>query len=107
MSEKTDSAAGPISAEELRMSILQKEMDRMDGERKAREAEEKRLTAFTQDFLHSHVGDDEIAMVNRLVMNAVKDGKMEAMVYSFRPTCAPTAGERSTTTTALAGDAAG
>ena len=80
MSEKIDPAAGPISADQLRMSILQKEMDKMDVERKAREAEEKRLSAFTQDFLHRHVGDDEIAMVNRLVMNAVKDGKMEAMV---------------------------
>jgi len=83
MSEKIGPAAAPISAEELRMSILRKEMDKMDVERKAREAEEKKLAAFTQDFLHAHVSEDEIAMVNRLVMNAVKDGKMEAMVYSF------------------------
>jgi hypothetical protein len=83
MSEKIDPAAGPISAEKLRMSILQKEMDKMDTERKAREAEEQRLSAFTRDFLHQHVSEDEIAMVRRLVMNAVKDGKMEAMVYSF------------------------
>ena len=83
MSDKIDPAAGPISAEELRMSILQKEMEKMDVERKAREAEQKKLTAFTEDFLHKHVSEDEIAMVRRLVMNAVKDGKMEAMVYSF------------------------
>ena len=83
MSEKVDPAAGPMSAETLRMSILQKEMDKMDVARKAREAEEKKLAAFTSEFLHKHVTDDEIAMVNRLVMNAVKDGKMEAMVYSF------------------------
>ena len=83
MSEKIDPAAMPISADELRMSILKKEMDRMDVERKAREAEEKKLTAFTDDFLHRHVSADEIAMVRRLVANAVKDGKMEAMVYSF------------------------
>jgi hypothetical protein len=82
MSEKSGPAA-PISAEALRMSILQKEMEKMDTERKAREAEERRIRAFTEDFLHKHVGEDEIAMVNRLVMNAVKDGKMEAMVYSF------------------------
>ncbi len=79
----TKGPAMPVSADELRMSILQKEMDKMDVERKAREAEEKRLRALTQDFLQKHVSDDEIAMVNRLVMNAVKDGKMEAMVYSF------------------------
>ena len=83
MSEKVDPAAGPMSAEALRMSILQKEMDKMDVARKAREAEEKKLAAFTADFLHKHVSDDEIAMVRRLVVNAVKDGKMEAMVYSF------------------------
>ena len=29
------------------------------------------------------MSDDEIAMVRRLVMNAVKNGKYEALVYSF------------------------
>ena len=83
MSDKIDPTAAPISADELRMSILRKEMDKMDVERKAREAEQKKLTAFTDDFLHRHVSEDEIAMVRRLVANAVKDGKFEAMVYSF------------------------
>ena len=83
MSDKTDPTGAPISADELRMSILRKEMDKMDVERKAREAEQAKLTAFTDDFLHKHVSQDEIAMVRRLVANAVKDGKMEAMVYSF------------------------
>jgi len=83
MNDKIDTNAAPMSAEALRMSILQKEMEKMDGERKAREAEEKRVTQFTEDFLHQHVTDEEVAMVRRLVQNAVKDGKMEAMVYSF------------------------
>ena len=83
MSDKVDPAAMPQSAEALRMSILRKEMEKMDQERKAREAEEKRLADFTTDFLHKHVTEEEIAMVRRLVANAVKDGKMEAMVYSF------------------------
>lgn len=52
-------------------------------ERKAREAEEQKLQKFTADFLQKHVNEEEIAMVRRLVANAVKDGKMEAMVYSF------------------------
>ena len=55
----------------------------MDVERKAREAEEQKLQKFTADFLHQHVNEEEIAMVRRLVANAVKDGKMEAMVFSF------------------------
>jgi hypothetical protein len=83
MSEKIDPNAMPLSAEALRMSILKKEMEKMDVERKAREAEEKKLAAFTSEFLHQHVSEDEIAMVRRLVQNAVKDGKFEAMVYSF------------------------
>ncbi|TPE52673.1 histidine kinase [Amaricoccus solimangrovi] len=83
MSDKIDPGAAPLSAEALRMSMLRKEMEKMDAERTAREAEEKKLAAFTEDFLHKHVGEEEIAMVRRLVMNAVKDGKMEAMVYSF------------------------
>jgi hypothetical protein len=83
MSDKVDPSAKPVSADELRMSILRKEVDKMEVERKAREAEQKKLADFTDKFLHQHVTEDEIAMVRRLVMNAVKDGKMEAMVYSF------------------------
>ncbi|MFO1210363.1 MAG: hypothetical protein U1E40_14270 [Amaricoccus sp.] len=83
MAEKIDPNAALLSAEALRMSILQKEMEKMDVERKAREAEERKLADFTRDFLSKHVSEDEIAMVRRLVANAVKDGKMEAMVYSF------------------------
>jgi hypothetical protein len=83
MSDKIDPTAGPISAEALRMSILQEEMEKMDLDRKAREAEEKKLAQFTQDFLHKHVTEEEVAMVRRLVAAAVKDGKFEAMVYSF------------------------
>jgi hypothetical protein len=83
MSEKFDPSAMPQSAEALRMSILQKEMEKMDVERKVREAEQKKLAEFTTGFLHQHVSEDEIAMVRRLVANAVKDGEMEAMVYSF------------------------
>jgi hypothetical protein len=84
MSEtKPDPKAVPVSAEQLRMTILQKEMDKMELEANAKAAEQKKLADFAADFLHKHVTDDEIAMVRRLVMNAVKDGKMEAMVYSF------------------------
>ena len=45
------------------MSILQKEMAKMDVERKARKVEERKLADFTRDFLQSHVSDDELAMV--------------------------------------------
>lgn len=83
MSEKIDTTSVPMSAEALRMSILEREMEKMEAERKARDAGERKLAEFTRDFLENHVSEEEIAMVRRLVANAVKDGKMEAMVYSF------------------------
>lgn len=83
MSDDIVRGDGPISAEDLRMAILRKEMERMDEARSARETEEKQLSEFARDFMQNHVSDDEMAMVRRLVMNAVKDGKFEAMVYSF------------------------
>lgn len=84
MSEnKSDPNAPPISAEQLRMVLLQKEVEKADLARKATEAKEKKLTEFATDFLENHVTPDEIATVRRLVMNAVQDGRLEAMVYSF------------------------
>jgi hypothetical protein len=84
MSEtKPESTGTPMSAEQLRMSILKKEMEKAEQAQKARDAEQKKLADFASDFLSKHVTDDEIAMVRRLVQNAVKDGKMEALVYSF------------------------
>lgn len=41
------------------------------------------LADFTADFLRHHVTENEIDTVPRLVKNAVRDGKLEAMVYSF------------------------
>lgn len=83
MGDEIDMQAAPLSAEALRMSMLKQEMDKLDKERDARRAEEQRLQKFTRDFLHEHVNEREVALVRRLVANAVKDGKLEAMVYSF------------------------
>jgi hypothetical protein len=58
MNDKVDPSAMPVSAEELRMSILRKEMDKMQSAEKAREAEKKKLTDFTDKFLHQHVTAD-------------------------------------------------
>ena len=75
--------AVPPSASELRMLLLQEQM----AEAKKRESQLKReqdkLAKFTDDFLKTHVTEGEVAMVRRLVMNAVKEGKFEALVYSF------------------------
>ena len=67
----------------MRISILKKEKDNAHVERKARETEEMRLTAFSEDFLNQKVSPDEIEMVRQLIANAVRDGQMEALFYSF------------------------
>lgn len=84
--QETETQGLPVSAEQLRMTILNNEMEKADAERALREADQKKLSDFAADFLHKHVSEDEIAVVRRLVMNAVKDGKLEAMVYSFPST---------------------
>lgn len=81
--KEIDPNAAPISAKDLRMQMLQREMDEMDKERKLRSIEEQKLSKFTDEFLHDHVTPEEIAVVRRLVTNAVRDGKLEALVYSF------------------------
>lgn len=80
---KIDLNAPVVSADQLRMSILQKEMEKLEAQDKAREAEQKKMADFADDFLHHHITDEERVMVRRLVTNAVKDGRFEAMVYSF------------------------
>ena len=73
----------PASAAELRMILLKEQEAEAKKRDDLKSREEKKVLAFTEDFLKSHVTEDEVAMVRRLVMNAVKDGKLEAMVYSF------------------------
>src|ERR1700752_94702 len=83
MAKDIDTTEAPLSAEQLRMRLLKEQMAESEKEEKQRKAAQEKLTSFTQDFLKGHVTDDEIAMVRRLAMNAVKAGKFEAMVYSF------------------------
>jgi len=84
MSEnKVEPTAQPMSAEALRMMLLEAEMAKADAARKVAEAKKDKVAEFAKDFLENHVTPAEIATVRRLVMNAVSDGRMEAMVYSF------------------------
>ena len=73
----------PPSAEQLRMALLEEQMAEADRQSKIQERQNQELTKFTNSFLKDQVNEDEIAMVRRLVMNAVKNGKYEALVYSF------------------------
>lgn len=81
--KSAESARKPPSAADLRMSLLDREMAKVDKERKAREAKNAEFEKFAKGFLSEHVTEAEIATVRRLVAHAVEDGKMEAMVYSF------------------------
>ena len=81
--EKIDPNAPPPSADQLRKKLVDEQMAEMKKREAQRSAEQQKLTAFTDDFLKGQVTDDEIARVRRLVMNAVKDGKLEALVYTF------------------------
>jgi hypothetical protein len=71
------------TADALRMQLIDKELEKLEKAREAREAAKENLTKLADDFLRNQVSEAEIATVRRLVANAVKDGKLEAMVYSF------------------------
>lgn len=80
---KIDPNATPPSADQLRKTLIDEQMAEMKKREAQRAVEQQKLTAFTNDFLKGQVTEDEIARVRRLVMNAVKDGKLEAQVYTF------------------------
>src|SRR5262245_35379122 len=64
-----DPNAVPRSAADLRMILLQEQLAEAKKFDQQKQQEQKKLTAFTDDFLKGHVTEDEVAMVRRLVMN--------------------------------------
>lgn len=81
--KEIDPNATPISAKDLRTELLQRQIEEMEKERKLKASQEHELTKFTEDFLRKHVTPDEIAVIRNRVESAVREGKFEAMVYSF------------------------
>lgn len=82
--DKTGAPAAPVrSAEELRMMLLEQQLAASEKLLAAKAAEEKKHSELAERFLKEDLTEDERQMITRLVMNAVKDGKFEAMVYSF------------------------
>lgn len=71
------------NAEELRQQILKAEMEKMQARDAERTAEKKAHTEFAMDFLHHHVGPDELKHIRQLIEAAVRQGEMQALVYSF------------------------
>ena len=78
-----DVNAAPPSAEQMRMALQQERLAEEEKQKKYQAAVNEKLTKFTDSFLKDQVSEDEIATVRRLVMNAVKEGKYEALVYTF------------------------
>ena len=97
MGEKaTTDPKAPVSADQLRMRMLEEQMKEIEKADKARESERKKLAAFTDDFFKHQISEEERAMIRRLVKNAAEKGQMEALVYSFPSISAPMAVGRST-----------
>ena len=73
----------PVSAEALRMIMLEKQMKEVDEHMARQKLEQQKRAQFAEDFLKGHLGEEERAMIRRVVMQAVTAGKLEALVYTF------------------------
>lgn len=79
-----ESPSVPVpSAEDLRRNMLEQQLADMERGDKLRERQRQELDKFADDFFKSHVGEQERTMIRNVVMRAVKEGKLEALVYSF------------------------
>ncbi|MBB3978365.1 hypothetical protein GGQ64_003599 [Rhizobium azooxidifex] len=82
--DKADTGRPAVpSADDLRKNILTQQMAEMDREDQIRKRQQEELSKFADDFFHKHVGEEERAIIRNVVIRAVKEGKMEALVYSF------------------------
>jgi hypothetical protein len=81
--KKPDSNAPIPSAADLRKNLLEQQLAAMDREDKIKERKRQERAKFADGFFKMHVSEEERAMIRRLVMRAVDEGKMEALVYSF------------------------
>jgi hypothetical protein len=79
----TDPTAPVPSAEQLRAQQLDAQMKKLEQQDRSREEARKAQAAFNDDFLENHIGEEERAMIRRLVRTAAENGQMEVLVYSF------------------------
>jgi hypothetical protein len=80
---ETGKPGQPVSAEALRMMMLEKQMKEVDEQMARQKIEQQKRAQFAEDFLKGHLGEEERAMIRRVVMQAVSAGKLEALVYTF------------------------
>ncbi|KAA0969790.1 histidine kinase [Aureimonas fodinaquatilis] len=84
MSPNTLDPNTPVpSAEALRNEMFEKRRAATELENKNRNSRQDELSKFADEFFNQHVGEKERATIRNLVTRALKDGKMEALVYSF------------------------
>ena len=85
MNEKdTDNTNADIpDAGQLQRQLLEAQLEEFKRREKQRNEQKSQDAQYSEDFMKSRVTEAERAKIRRVVMNAVKDGKYEAMVYSF------------------------
>jgi hypothetical protein len=71
------------TAEELRMMIIEQQMSKIDSGSEAKRKEEEARAAFVENFMTGEITEDELAAIRNLVLNAVKSGQLETLIYSF------------------------
>ncbi|WP_457585200.1 hypothetical protein [Ensifer canadensis] len=82
--EKDTGQPGAIpTAADLRKNLLEKQLAAMERDDKIRDREREERAKFADEFFKDHVGEAERAIIRKVVMRAVADGKMEALVYTF------------------------
>ncbi len=81
---KQSEPAGPVpTAGELRRQLAEKQLAQMERDKQAQQREHEKHTAFIDDFMKGHINDTERAKMRKLVMDAVAQGQMEVLVYTF------------------------
>jgi hypothetical protein len=81
--QATDPNAPPPTAQALRMKLLEQEMQALENEQRAKQAEQEKHAEQARAFLEDHVTDKEREMIRKGVLKAVENGKMQALIYSF------------------------
>lgn len=79
----SDTSTSMTSAEELRKRALELQLAEMERDQRIKDREAKKHAEFLEDFFQKHVGENERAVIKRLVMKAAADGKYEALIFSF------------------------
>lgn len=71
------------SAADLRKHALEQQLRELERDESTKAGDAVKHAEFLEAFLHEQIGDDERALMKRLVMKAAMDGKHEALIFSF------------------------